>query len=930
VLLVREDDQGRVVAATRVQVPGAVDARYAAARDAPDLGATPLAGGTPAERTAFALWAPTARRVSVCVYADARGAATHQRPLRPDPATGIWRDTVAGVGHGRPYRYLVDVFVPGAGVVRNRVTDPYSLGLTANSARSVVLDLRHPSTKPAGWDGAARPAALAAPTDLTVYELHVRDFSAGDTTVRAPWRGKFLAFTEAASDGMRHLRALAAAGITDVHLLPVYDLASVPEVGCVVPAIPRAAPDAEAQQAAVSAVRERDCFNWGYDPFHYTAPEGSYATAPDDAAARSRELRAMVMALHAAGLRVGMDVVYNHTFASGQDPRSVLDRVVPGYYHRLDADGRIARSTCCENTATEHAMMGKLMIESAAAWVRHYRLDSFRFDLMGHQPRAVMERLQAAVDAAAGRRVPMLGEGWDFGEVAGGARFVQASQRSLPGSGIATFSDRARDALRGGGCCDGGAALVAGRGLLSGLADGPDAARERRGDLLRAADLARVGLAGTLRAYEMTGADGARRPLAAFDYAGQPAGYAAQPGEVVNYVENHDNLTLFDLLALRLPRDISREQRARAQVLGVAFTAFSQGVAYLHAGVELLRSKSLDRDSFDSGDWFNRIDWTFRDNGFGGGVPPRHRNAADWPWMKPALADARIAPTPAEIRWARGASLDLLRIRRSSTLFRLRTADDVRRRLHFRNVGPAQDPAVLVGHLDGAGYPGAAFREVLYLVNVAGEARTVTLPEEARKAYVLHPVHRAPTRRIARRATRARTRRADASRSPPGRRWSSWWKGDERGAPRRERPSGPPVTTTRRARAAAARSRGRRPVPPPAGPALSAARQRRVVAARFVADLPAPFVAPLAATLPALLAAPLPAAFLAPRFAAGRAAGSPPSGASPPACAAATLMVRSASAVSSSSVARSSSSVCCRSRPSSSRPSSRAYVRTQP
>jgi pullulanase/glycogen debranching enzyme len=746
VVLVREDAQGRVVEATGVQLPGALDARYASATAATDLGATALAGDARGARTAFALWAPTARRVSVCLYAGARGAATHRRWLRLDPATGIWRDTVAGVGHGRPYRFVVDVFVAGAGVVRNRVTDPYSLGLTANSARSVVLDLRHPSTRPAGWDRAARPAALAAPTDLTVYELHVRDFSAGDTTVRAPWRGKFLAFTEAGSAGMRHMRALAAAGITDVHLLPIYDLASVPEVGCLVPAIPRAAPDAEAQQAAVSAVRERDCFNWGYDPYHYTAPEGSYATAPDDAAARARELRAMVMALHAAGLRVGMDVVYNHTFAAGQDPRSVLDRVVPGYYHRLDSDGRIARSTCCENTATEHAMMAKLMIESAAVWARHYRLDSFRFDLMGHQPRAAMERLQAAVDAAAGRRVPILGEGWDFGEVAGGARFVQASQRSLPGSGIATFSDRARDALRGGGCCDGGAALVDRRGLLSGLADAPhapDSARQRHAELLRAADLARVGLAGTLRAYEMTGADGARRPLAAFDYAGQPAGYAAQPGEVVNYVENHDNLTLFDLLALRLPRDLPREQRARAQVLGVAFTAFSQGVAYLHAGVELLRSKSLDRDSFDSGDWFNRLDWTFSDNGFGGGVPPRHRNAADWPWMKPALADARIPPTAAEIRWARGASLDLLRIRRSSTLFRLRSADDVRRRLHFRNVGPAQDPAVLVGHLDGAGYAGAAFREVLYLVNVAGAPREVTLPEEVGKAYVLHPVHRA-------------------------------------------------------------------------------------------------------------------------------------------------------------------------------------------
>jgi hypothetical protein len=212
VVLVREDDQGRVVEATGLQLPGALDARYAAAADAPDLGATPVAGGPRGGRTAFALWAPTARRVSVCLYADAGGAATGQHPLRLDPASGVWRDTVAGVGHGRPYRYVVDVVVPGAGVVRNRVTDPYSLGLTANSARSVVLDLGHPSTKPAGWDGARRPPPLAAPTDLAVYELHVRDFSAGDTTVRAPWRGKFLAFTEPASDGVRHLRALAPRG----------------------------------------------------------------------------------------------------------------------------------------------------------------------------------------------------------------------------------------------------------------------------------------------------------------------------------------------------------------------------------------------------------------------------------------------------------------------------------------------------------------------------------------------------------------------------------------------------------------------------------------------------------------------------------------------------------------------------------------------
>jgi pullulanase/glycogen debranching enzyme len=166
----------------------------------------------------------------------------------------------------------------------------------------------------------------------------------------------------------------------------------------------------------------------------------------------------MVMALHAAGLRVGMDVVYNHTFASGQDPRSVLDRVVPGYYHRLEADGRIARSTCCENTATEHAMMAKLMIESAAGVGAALPLDSFRFDLMGHQPRAAMERLQAAVDAAAGRRVPLLGEGWDFGEVAGGARFVQASQLRSPGAG-----SRRSATARATRCAAAGAATAARR-----------------------------------------------------------------------------------------------------------------------------------------------------------------------------------------------------------------------------------------------------------------------------------------------------------------------------------------------------------------------------------------------------------------------------------------------------------------------------------
>lgn len=745
-LLVREDADGRVLDATNLQTPGALDDRYASAASVRDLGTTLDALGMRGAR--FAVWAPTARAVSVCLFPRATGDSATLRPLALDEATGIWRGAVAGNVRGAGYLYLVDVYVPGVGVVRNRVTDPYAVALTANSRRSVLVSLDDPRTMPNAWRASRRPTALAAATDLAVYELHVRDFSAQDTTVRTAWRGKYLAFTEPRSAGMRHLRALGAAGITDVHLLPVYDISTVPEVGCIVPAIPPAPPNSESQQAAVSAVRERDCFNWGYDPSHYTVPEGSYATDANDASGRIREFRAMVQALHAAGLRVGMDVVYNHTFAAGQDARAVLDRIVPGYYHRLSAEGRMERSTCCENTATEHAMMAKLMIESAATWARHYRIDSFRFDLMGHQPRAAMERLQRAVNVAAGRRIPLLGEGWDFGEVANGTRFVQASQRSLGGSGIATFGDRARDALRGGGCCDGAEALVANQGLLNGLHVAPNAlntGRDRRAELLRSADLARVGLAGTLRDYEMTGVDGVTRALSRFDYAGQPAGYAQEPGEVVNYVENHDNLTLFDLNALRLPRGTTREQRAGSQVLGIAFVALSQGVAYLHAGIEILRSKSLDRDSFDSGDWFNRIDWSYTSNGFGAGLPPAHRNKDDWPTMRPVLADTSIAPTPADIRWTRDATLDLLRIRSSSTLFRMRSADDVRARLKFRNVGPSQEPTVIVGHLDGVGYPGARFREVLYMINVSGDERTLVVPEDAGKGWVLHPVQRSAT-----------------------------------------------------------------------------------------------------------------------------------------------------------------------------------------
>jgi len=738
VLLVHEAADGRVIAATGVQLPGALDDLYAAAEGVNDLGAHPAKAGT-----RFAVWAPTAQRVHLCRYAGADSPAVAADAMRFDAATGVWRAELPGDLSGQAYRYLVDVVTPTHGRVRNLVTDPYSVALTADSQRSVVADLASPALKPRGWDAAPRPSRVKAATDQVIYELHVRDFSASDTTVRPAWRGKYLAFTEGASNGMKHLKALAKAGLTDVHLLPVFDLASVPERGCRTPVVPTAPADSDAQQAAVMAVAADDCFNWGYDPWHFNAPEGSYATDP---LKRVVEFRAMVMALHRAGLRVGMDMVYNHMAAAGQHPKSVLDRLVPGYYHRLDAQGQIERSTCCDNTATEHRMMAKLMIDSAALWVREYKIDSMRFDLMGHQPREAMERLQQGVDAEAGRPVQLLGEGWNFGEVANGARFQQASQLSLNGSGIGAFSDRMRDAARGGGAGEGGDASVRNQGWLNGLVYAPNAlANAKPEDLLAAADLIRVGLAGSLRGFELTTWTGEKKRLDQIVYGGdQPAGFASQPGEVVNYVENHDNQTLFDVNTLKLPLATSREDRARVQMLGAALVAFSQGVAYFHAGQDILRSKSLDRNSYDSGDWFNRLDWRYQTNHFGTGLPPKQDNfgkgGRDWALARERLADGAIAPTPADIAWARDVFRDLLKIRASTPLLRLGSAAEIEKRVSFPGSGQGQNPVLVATRIDGRGLGG--HQAVMTLINVAPTAQVLALPEEASTRWALHPVQR--------------------------------------------------------------------------------------------------------------------------------------------------------------------------------------------
>lgn len=733
-VLAHENSAGHVLDHSGVQLAGVLDDLYALAQSVGDLGMS--SAHEQKARFGFKLWAPTAAKVALCLYQDAGGDATLRQAMVRDPASGVWSVKSAAASAGSYYRYLVEVFAPGIGLVRNRVTDPYSLSLSANSRRSAVVDLNDPITQPVAWNSDVGPSRVKAPTDMVIYELHVRDFSINDSTVSAGRRGKFLAFTETQSNGMRHLRQLAEAGITDVHLLPIFDFATVPEIDCATPA-PTGELAGESQQASVVEVRDRDCYNWGYDPLHFTAPEGSYATNPNDGLLRVLELRTMIQALHRSGLRVGMDVVYNHTPAVGQALWSVLDRIVPGYYQRLDLVGKVETSTCCFNTATENRMMAKLMNDSVLVWARDYHIDSFRFDLMGHQPRVLMENLKRTLRKTTGRDIQLIGEGWNFGEVASNARFVQASQLSLNGSGIGTFSDRSRDAVRGGSAADDGAALISRKGFINAV--GADSEQLRK-----STDMVRAGLAGTLRNFSLRTFSGETRRLGDIDYGGQPAGYASQPDEVVNYVENHDNQTLYDINAMRLPEDMTSTDRARVQVLGMALNVFSQGIAYFHAGMDILRSKSLDRNSFNSGDWFNRLDWTYNDNNFAVGLPPATDNSTSWLFMRPVLENPSAKPTPEDIVLARDAFRDLLKIRGSSTLFRIRSASEVERRLRFLNTGPEQIPGVIAARIEGRGYAGAGFNEVVYMVNASLRPQIVKDSALVARHFDLHPVHLAP------------------------------------------------------------------------------------------------------------------------------------------------------------------------------------------
>ncbi|MFN8420128.1 MAG: pullulanase-type alpha-1,6-glucosidase [Anaerolineae bacterium] len=702
------------------------------------------------------VWAPTAVDVKLHVFDDSKvsSKATNVLPMTFDPVTGVWSVTGEADWKGKFYLYEVNVFVRSTGKIeRNLVTDPYSFNLSADSLRSQIIDLNDPALAPEGWDAVEKPV-LVAPEDIVIYELHVRDFSIYDQSVPEDYRGRYMAFTAADSDGMKHLEALQEAGLTHIHLLPVFDIATIREKAAdrTEPPMTRLreeAADSDAQQALVGRGRGRDGFNWGYDPLHYTVPEGSYATNPDGTA-RIIEFRSMVEALNKTGLRVIMDVVYNHTNASGQGQKSVLDRIVPGYYHRLNGDGNVENSTCCANTASEHHMMEKLMVDSVVTWATEYKVDGFRFDLMGHHMVSNMVAVRKALDALTlekdgvdGSKIYVYGEGWDFGEVAKDARGVNATQLNLPGTGIGTFSDRLRDGVRGGGPFDDPRAQGFASGLYTDPNDfgqGTDAEQKLR--LLNYQEWVRLGLAGNLADYQLVNAKGETVTGKEIDYKGAPAGYTLDPQEQIIYVSAHDNETLFDAIAMKLPTSLPLVDRIRMHNLGLSVAMFSQGVVFIHAGDDVLRSKSMDRDSYDSGDWFNAIDWTLNDNGWGHGLPIADKNQDKWDIMRPLLADPALKPTHDEIEGATQVFQDFLRIRKSSPLFRLTTAEQVMAKVSFLKTGAEEIPGVVVLVLDDSSGEAVdpTYSKIVVVFNATPEEQTIS--DEALKGLnlTLHPV----------------------------------------------------------------------------------------------------------------------------------------------------------------------------------------------
>ena len=570
------------------------------------------------ESTHFRVWAPTASEVHLVLI---RGAEELHEMRTSEQ--GTWVAVVHADLHRVPYFYRLCI----DGVWRDGI-DPYGRASTVNAGASVVVDPAR--TVPAHWNS-ERPAFSGESVDAVFYELHTRDFSiSADSGIEPRLQGKWLAFTQhgtlTPSGNRSGIDTIRELGVTHLQLLPIYDYGSVDET-------------------------QSSQYNWGYDPMQFNVPEGSYSTSPTDPCSRILELKTAIQSLHDDGLRVVMDVVYNHVF----DARAhAFEKLVPGYYFRMNDDGTYGDASACGNeVASERAMVRKYIVDSVAYWASEYHLDGFRFDLMGILDVETMRQIRAALDAI-DPSILIIGEGWSMGQLlAPEDRADQQNAVLMPH--ISHFNDGFRDALKG------SVFEAHERGYV-------------QGDLsLREGVL--DGIVGNVRFSETVGGSWGE----------------ITPGQSVNYVEAHDNMTLFDKLAASMA-DSHSVERARAFRVATSMALLAQGLPFLHAGQEFMRTKGGDDNSFESGDSVNAIDWEARVRNFD------------------------------MVEYVRG----LIALRKAHPAFRMRTGDDVRANLRFLETAQS----VVAYALNGVAARDT-WSEIVVVHNVARDAAWVNLPAHA-------------------------------------------------------------------------------------------------------------------------------------------------------------------------------------------------------
>lgn len=488
-------------------------------------------------KTSFRLWAPTASKVELLTYPSADSTKATRTAMTRD-VNGTWLTSLTGDRDGLVYTYAVEV----NGSV-NEVVDPYARAATINGRRGVVIDLK--STDPSGWNK-NKPVFSGKPTDALIYELHVRDLSMDES---GPFpdsvRGKFAALTIPNLKGKNGqpvgVAAIKDLGITHLHILPMYDYASVDE--------------------------SNPTFNWGYDPLNYNVPEGSYSSNPNDPKARITELKQAIQALHSQGIRVIMDVVYNHVYDAGSFSQS---KIVPGYWFRTTSSGALTNASGVGNdTASERSMVSKFIVDSVKYWASEYNLGGFRFDLMGLHDIDTMTKVRNELNKI-DPSIIIIGEGWNMGTHPEEIRATQRNIKKLPG--IAVFNDQIRDGIKG------SVFDSANKGFVT-------------GDFIKGLSV-KAGIVGNTQ----------------FSNDLSPSFTTLSPAQSVNYVEAHDNNTLEDKIRLSVPQ-VTDVDVARLHRLAGSIPILAQGVPFIHAGQEFQRTKDGDSNSYKSSDKINALNW---------------------------------------------------------------------------------------------------------------------------------------------------------------------------------------------------------------------------------------------------------------------------------------------------------------------------------